>query len=123
MKNKKILFFLILFLLFLVSPSVLAEDNEFFEDDPEIFGLELEKLLNLGSGILATLLFIVTIVAYKRNKRKRLLYVCLAFFLFAVKGFLTAHELFFAEWNWVDPIASLLTFAILLSFFAGILKK
>lgn len=98
---------------------VLAEES----GDILVGGFELEKLLNLGSGLLAIALFILTLYAYKRNKNKRLLYVSVAFLLFAVKGILISMEIFFGDWVWVDPVASILDFAILLSFFFGILKK
>ena len=117
---KKMPFFVIAALLMIqLSSSALAEEM----DDPALFGLEIEKLLNLGSGMLAAALFIVTLIACKRTGQKRLQYVSAAFALFAIKGFLTAHELFVEEWSWVDPTASALNFAILLAFFIGMLKK
>lgn len=116
--NRIHLFLISIFLIVLTIPLVFAEDGDW-----EIFDLEVEKLLNLGSGILATALCIVTLSAYKTTGRKRLLYVSLAFALFAIKGFLTSTELFFEEWVWIDPLASMLNFGILLAFFAGILKK
>lgn len=120
MKNK-ILFFLISVVMLVQLSSYAFAENM---DDFEIFGLELEKLLNLGSGLLATGLFIFTIMAYRRTKRKRLMYVSLAFLLFAAKGFLMSTELFFGDWSsWIDPVASFLDFAILFSFFFGILRK
>ena len=91
--------------------------------DLMIWDFAAEKLLNFGSGLLAIGLFAATSLAYKRTKNKRLVYVSIAFLLFAAKGFLTSHELFFEEWPWVDPIASFLNFAILLSFFFGVIKK
>ena len=119
MKNKTALC-IALFLIFAnVSSLAFAEEA----DDLEILGFEVEKLLNLGSGFLAAGLFTATSLAYKRTGNKRLIYVSAAFFLFAVKGFLTSHELFFEEWHWVDPTASFLNFAILLSFFFGVMKK
>nr|QNT35672.1 hypothetical protein HAHEADPM_00006 [uncultured Methanosarcinales archaeon] len=103
-----------------LSPAALAYE----EDDIIIYpGIEAEDLVTFCSSILASALFVVTIVAYKRDKRKRLLYVSIAFFLFAVKGFLSTAEMFFPQAGWTDLIASLLDFAILLSFFVGLLKK
>lgn len=95
------------------------------ENDGDVFigRFELEKVLNLGSGLLALALFIITLYAYKRNRNKRLLYVSYAFLLFAVKGILVSMEMFFGDWPWVDPVSSVLDFAILLSFFFGIIKK
>ena len=118
MKNKNLFFISIVLFNMLTLPFVLAEEDE----DVEIFGLELEKVLNLGSGILATILFILTLIAYSRTDNKKLIYVSIAFALFAIKGFLTSHELFFSEWSWVDPTASALNFIILLTFFFGIIR-
>ncbi|MBS3143022.1 hypothetical protein J4464_06555 [Candidatus Woesearchaeota archaeon] len=103
----------------LFSGVALAEDT----DDITVFNFELEKLLNLGSGVLATILFVLTLSAYQRTHRERLLYVSIAFALFAIKGYLTAEELFFGDWAWVDPVASILNIAILVIFFMGMLKK
>jgi len=110
---------LIAMLLLSAIPVFAQEEN----DDWQLFGLEGEKLFNLGSGILSTILFALTFIAYKRTKQSRLLYVSFAFLLFAVKGYLGAHELFFEEMAWVDPTAAVLNFAILLSFFWGIMRK
>lgn len=110
-------------LLFVTIPYVFAESVSEEDGDWEILDLEVEKLLNLGSGLLATALCIVTIFAYNTTERKRLLYVSIAFGLFAIKGFLTSTELFFEEFVWIDPVASMLNFGILLAFFVGLLKK
>ena len=122
MKNKTVFCIILVLLLANLSSFVFAEEISDL-DDIELLGFELEKLLNFGSGLLATGLFIATSLAYKRTGNKRLIYVSIAFLLFAVNGFLTSHELFFQEWAWVDPIASFLNFAILLSFFFGVIKK
>jgi uncharacterized membrane protein YhfC len=118
--KKKTMMFVMLLLLFIVSvTAVMAEE----EDDLEIGGLEVEKLLNVGSGILATVLCVLTLSAYKRVKNRRYLFVAIAFLLFAVKAFLMGSELIFDEWGWIDPITGILDFGILASFFAGIMKK
>lgn len=114
----KIAHFLVAFLL-LGLPFVIAEENT----DIFVGNFELEKLLNLGSGILAFILFLLTFFAYKRSSNKRLLYVSVAFLLFSLKGILVSLEMFFGDWSWVDPVASIFDFAILLSFFFGILRK
>ena len=118
MKQTKII--CLIAMLLLSATSVFAQEEN---DDWQLFGLEGEKLFNLGSGILSTILFALTFIADRRTKQNRLLYVSLAFFLFAIKGYLGAQELFFEEWAWVDPTAAVLQFAILLSFFWGIVKK
>ena len=108
MKNKIVFYIILVSLLTNLASFVFAEEMGDL-DDIEVLGFELEKLLNLGSGLLATGLFIATSLAYKRTGNKMLIYVSAAFLLFAVKGFLTSHELFFGEWPWVDPIASSMT--------------
>jgi len=118
--NKQTKIICLIAILLLSTTAVFAQEEN---DDWQVFGLEGEKLFNLGSGILSTILFVLTFIAYRRTKQGRLLYVSAAFFLFAVKGYLGAHELFFEEMVWVDPIAAVLNFAILLCFFFGIMKK
>jgi Co/Zn/Cd efflux system component len=119
MKNKLIIVGIIALMLVALSSFALAEDG----NEVKVFGLELEKLLNIGSGLLAAALSALTFISYHRSKNKRLLYVGVAFMLFAVKSFLIGAEIFFGEWLWVDPVASISDFAILLSFFLGIIKK
>ncbi len=120
MKRALPLLFLSLFF-FLFTFSVYAEEDT--GTDMELYGLEVEKLLNLFSGVLALVLFFLTYSGYRNSNNKRLQYVSIAFLLFAVKGLLISHELFFNEWSWVDPITSVFDFAILLMFFLGIVKK
>ena len=83
MKAKKL--FNMFILMLLAFPFVLAQDG--FED-PEIFGLEVEKLLFLVSASLALALAILTLIAYLRTKKSRLIFITSAFFLFSVKLFL-----------------------------------
>lgn len=87
-------------------------------------GIDLNGLITIGSSILAIILFVITFIAYKRDGRKRLLYVSIAFFLFAVKGVLISIDaLLPLKLTWTDPLGNFLDFAILLSFFFGVMKK
>jgi hypothetical protein len=121
MKERTRIFFLFVMMALFFAPAVAAEEGD--EDWEIIPGVEGEKALNLGSGVLATVLFVLTAVAYARTKSSRLLFVAAAFLLFAVKGYITSMELFFGEWSWVDPVSAALDFFILLSFFIGLLKR
>ena len=121
MKNNKIILLFLLTTLFIgILPLALAQEES---GDVEILGVELEKILNLGGGLLAAVLFFITLLAYKRKNNARLKYVALAFLLFAIKGFLMGAEIFFGEWLWVDLVTSSLDFIIILSFFLGIIKE
>ena len=119
MKNK-ILLYAIAFLVISQLPiSVLAEESK----DVIVSGIELDKLFNFGSALLATTLFALTLFAYNRDKNQRLLYVSIAFLLFAIKGFLFSAEILLGDTSWIDPLANVLDFAILLCFFFGIIKR
>lgn len=116
----KRLFIIFILGLLLLTPLVVAAEEEL---DFAVFGLEAEKLLNLGSGILATILCVLTAKAYKRTPNNRLKFVSISFLLFAINGYLTSLELFGISWDWVDPLSSIINFAIILSFFYGVIKK
>ena len=88
-------------------------------------GINLEVLVSIASCVLAIFLFALSAIAYRRERRSRLLFVMAAFFLFAVKGILFAvNELYFEKgrvnFEWITLT---LDFAILLLFFVGIVKK
>ena len=117
--NKITLLIIMIVLVIHSSSFVFAQEVDEFM----VFNLEAEKLLNLGSGVLALALFIVSLVAYRRTRLKKLIYVSIAFGIFAVKSLLISMELFFGDLSWTDPVASILDFGILLAFFAGMLKK
>ena len=86
-------------------------------------GLDLESLIIIVSSILAVALFIISLLAYWRDRRIRLLFVTGAFFLFAVKGFLVVIGDYSSGVSWIDTGAPLLDFGILLLFFLGLIKK
>jgi|SRR3989344_6274283 len=103
------------------APFIVGQ--EIVEGGDYIFiGFELEKLLGLVNGVIALFLFFVAYLAYRRDERKRLLYVSLAFLIFSVKGFMLASQNFF-DIDFVDPMLPVLEFFVLLFFFFGVLKK
>jgi len=121
MKIKKLFVILMLLLVIQLPLFVFAQEDGL--EDLEIYGLEVEKLLNLGSGLLAAILFIFTILAFKRTKRDKLIYISIAFLLFSVKSLMMGLEIFIDEIPGVDPLTAILDFVILLSFFFGVIKK
>jgi len=118
---KKLFGIIVLLLIIQLPLFVFAQEDGL--EDLEIFGLEVEKLLNLGSGVLAAVLFIFTILAFKRTKRDKLIYISIAFLLFSVKSLMMGLEIFIDEIPGVDPITAFLDFVILLSFFVGVIKR
>jgi len=124
---KKSNFFLILFLVLILSTVIVsaAENSNLEENDlTTSTGIEIDNIVTLVASIMALTLFGLTYVSYKRDGRKRLLYVAIAFLLFAIKGIMLTSDIFYPQKaGWVDLGASLLDFGILLSFFLGLLKK
>ncbi len=124
MENKNILFIGIIFFLVLMGSFTLSDIIRLIEDETIIgFGLTIDTLIMIATSILAVILFVISAIAYKKDKRKRLLFVTGAFFLFAVKGFLIVADEFSPQTGWPEPIAHLLDFGILILFFSGLAKK
>ena len=122
MKNKVIALNLtIIIFAFLFSTQILAAS----ENDLVVYsGIELDNLITLTSSVLSIILFALTYMAYKRSRKNKLVYIAIAFLLFSIKGFLISSDIFFQnKGSWVDPVANLLDFVILLSFFFGMIKK
>jgi hypothetical protein len=117
----KKVYYIVIFILALVQLSSFVSALE--SGDVAFMGVEADKVLNLFSGILAAALCIITYVAYRRTNRNRLIFVSLAFLLFAVKGLMEATEIFAEAGYWLDLTVSALDFGILLSFFYGVLRK
>jgi hypothetical protein len=122
-KNTAIVFGAFIVTLLMSSFLVYADVNE-AENEVKVLGIDLDEIIVMGSSLLAVFLFIFASIAYRRDGRKILLYVAAAFFLFALKGALLSVDVFFpGKGLWADPLANFLDFAILLSFFFGIVKR
>jgi hypothetical protein len=88
------------------------------------FGLDADSLINILSSLLAVVLFLISLLSYLRDRRRRLLFVTGAFFLFAVRGFLIVMSDYSVPGAvWIDSLANLLDFGVLLLFFLGLIKK
>ena len=124
---KKTNFIFILFLVLILSTVLVsATENKGIKEHnlTTISGIEIDNIITFIASIMALTLFGLTYQAYKRDGRKRLVYVAIAFLLFAIRGLLITLDVFYPQKaGWVDLTAALLDFAILLSFFVGILKK
>lgn len=123
MKQKIICLISVTFILItFFSVQILAETNE--GKDVLFQGTDLDNIITLISSVLALILFGLTLIAYKRTQRSKLIYVAVAFLLFAIKGFIQTSDSFITYTvNWIDPIANVFDFVILILFFIGIIKK
>jgi hypothetical protein len=124
MKSKyKLLSMAIIFLLLAISVIFVLFGSNLNEGGNVGFGIDADSLVTIATGILAAILLVISVIAYKEDKRKRLLFVTGAFLLFAIKGFLLVSDMFFPQGAWVDPASHMLDFIILLFFFLGLIKK
>lgn len=89
-----------------------------------MFVINLEVMISIISCVIAIFLFALSSLAYRKEKRSRLLFVMIAFFLFAIKGILfSIIEVFFETEMSLEWIALTLDFGILIMFFVGLIKK
>jgi len=85
---------------------------------------DLDEVVRILSSSLALLIFVISVMAYFRERRRKLLLVSIAFFFYALKGFLKVSDIFFPEKrDFIDVTANLLDFIILLLFFSAIVVK
>lgn len=56
---------------------------------------EPDQIIQLISSLLALILFVVSHLAYRRERRKKLFILSLAFFFYSAMNFLDAADIFF----------------------------
>lgn len=86
-------------------------------------GVEFDNYITFVSGLLSLALFILVLISFLRTGNKRLIFVSIAFIVFSIKSFLMTIDLFTIKPWWIDIVAAILDFVILMSFFFGILKR
>jgi len=87
-------------------------------DIPVIVLVSCSTVFSLG-------MFLVSLLSYRRYKNTKLLFVCLAFFVFFIKGLLQSVSLFSTELTILRPdfSAGLFDVVILLLLFFATLKR
>ncbi|WP_406660454.1 hypothetical protein V7O66_11465 [Methanolobus sp. ZRKC3] len=86
--------------------------------------MEMDNLIVLLSSILALFLFSISLLAYIRERRKKLILVTAAFFAYFLMGFLdSAESLFPVMGERVEIMGSVLNFVVLLLFFFAMLIR
>ncbi|MEN9626219.1 MAG: hypothetical protein RL557_547 [archaeon] len=123
MDHKNLLFAAGVFVMLCLTFVIAHEEVGVEGADYPLFGFELEKLLSLLNGIIAFVLFIITLIAYQRDGRDKFLYISAAFLLFSLKSFLIASELFYSGFDWIDPVSIVLEFFVIAAFFLGVIRK
>lgn len=86
--------------------------------------LDIVDFIIFCASILAAALGVISFIAYRRDGRARFLLVTAAFSIFALKGvFLIAGDMVIVEQIFLDVIANLLDFAVLICFFLAFMMK
>lgn len=111
------------------SHSVLAISNHRSSYEEHVTDLldkgDLAELFDLGTGIFAAILFALSLIAYKRIKSRRILYVAIAFAIFATRVIVSKLDLFIPEIesSSLDLILAIMGFAALGLFFIAIVRR
>lgn len=83
-----------------------------------------DSLVKVGVGFFSFCLLIISVLSYLRDKRMKFLIVCLAFFMFSIKGLFGLIDLFFpSEVPLLVTVSDVLDLIILMLLFAGVVKK
>ena len=88
-----------------------------------LYRLDIVDAIVFLTSLLSIALGTVSFIGFSRDKRKKLLFMSLAFFIFAIKGAIIIAGDFLLEEHTLDVIANLLDFAVLFFFFIAIIKK
>ena len=87
--------------------------------------MDLETIISIIASVLAFFLFTISVLSYKREKRRRLLFVTAGFFVFAIEEALNALQETFLETKYPSLEGYILTLnlVILLLFVGGLIKE
>ena len=93
-------------------------------DASPVNGLDISDVIVILTSILAFVLGIISLVGYRRDGRIKILFVAAAFFIFTLKGvMIIGSDLLSLQKPTLDLLAQLLDFAVLIFFFAGMIKR
>ena len=95
-------------------------------DDPDAFDKgDIAEIFDFGSGIFAAILCVLSLIAYQRVKLKKILFVAIAFGLFALHTILSRLDLFMPdiESSLLEMILAITSFIALSLFFLAIVRK
>ena len=103
-----------------------AEVFDFDKDMPDSFDSgDVAGLFDFASGLFAALLCGLSLVAYKKIKLKRILFVSIAFGVIAIRTIVAHFDLFMPEIesSIIELTLAIMTFVALSLFFVAIVRK
>lgn len=96
------------------------------DDNPDALDKgDVAEIFDFGSGIFAAILFVLSLIAYRKVKLKKILFVAIAFGLFAVHTILSRLDLFMPdiESSLLELMLAITSFIALSLFFLAIVRK
>ena len=96
------------------------------DDTPDAFDKgDIAEIFEFASGIFAAILCVLSLIAYQRVKLKKILFVAIAFGLFAVHTILSRLDLFMPdiESSLLELMLAITSFIALSLFFLAIVRK
>lgn len=88
--------------------------------DHRLLQENIAQILDLGSGVFAAFILIISLIAYKKFKTKRLLFISAAFALFCLRSILSRLGIFLPET--LELLLAVASFTALVFFFIAILQ-
>jgi hypothetical protein len=87
-----------------------------------IEGTSLDNAVHIATVVVSLALFALSTIAYARSRKAKFLYICAAFLLFAIGEIITTYSILIAPAPFLVGISHILTFAVLILFFIGVIK-
>lgn len=126
MKSSSTMKLLVLYLVGTILLISFLSNAPIYADNPDSFDKgDIAEVFDFGSGIFAALLFILSIIAYRNTGMRRILFVSIAFALFAIRTIVSNLDLFMPEIesSLIELILAIMGFAALALFFIAIVRK
>jgi hypothetical protein len=108
----------------MLNPNILYAVT-YSESTDEFDKGDIAEIFDFGSGIFAGLLFALSLIAYMKIRLKKILFVSIAFGLFAVRTIVTRLDLFVpeVESSLLELTLAIMGFVALFLFFIAIVRK
>jgi len=85
---------------------------------------QLDPIIKIIVLLLSFGIFVISLLAYRKSKSQKLLFVTIAFFFFAIKWLVKVFDIFFSPGVFLsDSSENVFEFLILISLFMAIFKK
>jgi hypothetical protein len=109
-----------------ISLAAAIEPDESEEEAEDLLDKgDIAELFEFGTGIFAGILFVLSLIAYRNSKSRRLIFVACAFGLFAIRTIILRIDLFVpeVESSILELILAIMGFAALGLFFMAIVTR